>query len=262
MSDLGFALDEYAVPKFGMTESSLGGTMPKADKEFGGLFGGVARHAEAVPSPDYYFKDTMAISFTQKMKGGKFSQLGRMGQNVINKGGGPGQYQVDNVVTSPRVKGGLMSKTDRKCGIIDGALKKTAGMPDPGKYDAVRPELHKACPDFGKSAGKTEPRQPIKRANIGPGEYNPSHALTEKSSPIYSGSKDLDGANFLDKVLKKKDAVPPPGHVGIPHSKHRDERGGRLHSARLLKDRDVSYRYKRSPPEESSKGFHAAAGGA
>jgi len=248
-------LDEYVVPKFGITSDMPGGTMPKSAKDQGGLFGGVKRHAEAVPSPDYYFKETSPSGvFAHKCKGGKFSQLSRLGKSFFKGGPAVGQYQTDSALTSPRIRGGIMSKTDRKCGHVDQAIKQTADLPAPGKYDAILPEAKTTCPLFAKSAEKTEPRLPIKRPNVGPGYYNPSHTLTEKSVPMYSGSKGKEAANYLDRFVAEKSKIPAPGHVGIPTSKVRDEKGSRLHSARLLRDREVA---PRNPLGPDSPRFHS-----
>lgn len=242
--DGGFALDEYVVPKYGIVADQLGGTMPKSAKDAGGLFSGVKKHAEAVPPPDFYFKETSPSGpFAKTCKGGKFSQLSRMGQSVLFKGGGPavGQYQTFCQLTSPRTKGGLMAKTDRKC-YVEGAIKHSVDLPAPGKYDPKYQEKTMTSPLFGKSAEKTEPRVPIKKPSVGPGSYNPSYEFTEKSVPNYSGSKGKQAANYLDTFVSQKAFVPPPGHVGIPTSKVRDEKGSRMHSARLLQDRDVAPR--------------------
>lgn len=235
-----FALTEYQVPRHGHFPSVKGGTVPKAAKDKGGLFADVNRKAGETPGPEKYHKDILQKDFVTSTKGGKFSAKGR---DETKKGNGVtapsvGAYQVDKAIDSvkPRARGGQISKNDRKCYFALQAEKNN--MPAPGKYDPKRLEPHLDSPVF--SSPRTESRSPKKASPMGPGYYNPCHAVTDKTVLTYSGSKDVS-KSFLDKIMatKDKDKNPPPGYVGIPSSKWQDRQGQALHSARLLLDRPV-----------------------
>jgi len=235
-----FALEEYQVPRHGKDAGVFGGTMPKAQKDKGGLFAEVNRLAGAVPGPEKYHKDILEQSFVGRLKGGKFSCVGRSWIGGSAKGTNPsvGTYEIDKAIdkTSSRRRppGGRIANGNRKCFFAEQAEKNT--MPAPGKYDPKMMKAHMDSPVF--SSPRTESRSPKKASPMGPGYYNPGHAVVEKRVLVYSGCKE-DAKSFLDKIMNKKDKTPAPGHVGIPSSKWEDRAGRALHSTRLLLDRHI-----------------------
>lgn len=235
-----FALTEYQVPKHGFPSSVKGGTVPKAAKDKGGLFADVNLRAAETPGPEKYHKDIMKKGFVTNTNGGKFSAMGRDLHKKGAKATGPsvGHYEVDKAIDTlkPRARGGKLSQNDRKCYFALQAERNT--MPAAGKYDPKRMEPHLNSPVW--SSPRTESRSPRKPSAMGPGHYNPSYTVVDKSVLTYSGSKDV-AKSFLDKIIatKDKDKNPPPGYVGIPSSKWQDRQGQSLHTARLLLDRPV-----------------------
>lgn len=241
-----FALDAYLVPRHGVEHihdigfGSPGGTMPKADKDKGGLFAEVNRRAGDTPGPEKYHKDILEKSFCQEMKGGKFSSVGRSWGKNKDSQPSVGTYQVDKALdtTKTRPKGGQITKGNRKC-FLDACGSN--GVPAPGKYDTKPLKDHLSSPKF--SSPRTESRSPKKQAPLGPGYYNPNYEHLEKRVLVYSGSKD-SAKSFLDKIMSSKEKTPAPGHVGIPESKVHDRGGKALHSARLMLDRHVVPRHR------------------
>jgi len=228
-----FALDEYVVPTHGLEMGMQGGSMPKAPKDKGGLFADVNRGANA-PGPGWYNQDIFNGSWVDHMKGGRFQKTGRNNKKLKSICPSVGQYNTDLAVqmTSPRAKGGSISKLDRKCQFTRQAQKNN--FPDPCQYNPAKLEVHLDSPVF--HSPRTESRMPKKQTAMGPGYYNPDHTVIEKKVLSYSGCKE-DAKSFLDKIMNKSDRTPAPGYVGIPESKVEDRLGKALHSARLLLDR-------------------------
>jgi hypothetical protein len=240
---------EYVVPHHGKEPGVTGGTMPKAGKEKGGLFAEVNRLAGSVPGPEKYHKDILEQNFVGRMKGGKFSGMGRDWPKSPRAGTcvapSVGTYQVDAAVDKikPRAPGGQISKNDRKCFFAQQAARNT--LPPPGKYDPKTFSPHIDTPVF--ASPRTESRSPKKQSPMGPGYYNPEHTIVEKKVLSYSGSKE-SSKSFLDKLMSSKDKTPPPGHVGIPTSRWEDTSGRAMHACRLLLDRPVVPRPGRAVP--------------
>lgn len=239
MSGNGFALPEYVVPQSALGRTIPLGTMPKASTEHGTMLGEVRRMAK-LPSPDQYNKDFLNQSFAQTARGGGFSRLAR----EYGKGGlktpAVGQYEAGSAQTTPRLRGGVLSKTDRGCIFFDQATTEGRWKQGPGKYDGKRLEVHRRCPIM--QTNKTDARSPRKPNPVGPGYYSLEYKQVETRVPSYSGSKG-DSNSFLEKHVKGKEKVPGPGHNGFPEAKNEDRAGRHLHSQRLLGDRVVSPRF-------------------
>jgi len=229
----GFAMEEYFPPTGDHVPHVLGGTMPKDSNENSSGFAMIEKNAGKVPGPGHY--DTMARD--QKDWNNKGTTFCKMSRDAIARraraGPAVGQYQVTAaaVLTSPRPTGGQISKSPKGCLIYDRAVRASKGMPDPGKYDALEVQLHKATISF--HSPKTTPRLDNKKAVPGPGLYSPHYALTEKHGPSYSSRKE----EVKSSVDDKKDKVPAPGTWGIPDAKHVDRLGATKHTQVLLRDR-------------------------
>lgn len=241
-----FALDAYLVPRHGTAPGTPGGTIPKADKDKGGLFAEVNRRAADGPGPEKYHKDILAQSFVRNLKGGKWSSKpSRQWMKMSGATPSVGQYDVSKAIdaTKKRTKGCKISRNDRKCFIQPSSI-----IPAPGAYD---PKLRDHFNSPMWSTVKTQSRIP-RMSSMGPGHYNPMHALIEKKVLAYSGSK--DGAkSFLDKIMANSEKSPAPGHVGIPASRWEDRAGKAMHTTRLLLDRLVKPRSADKPRSAGSK---------
>jgi len=232
-----FALDEYQVPRYGKEAGLLGGTMPKAPKDKGGLFHEVQRLAGVGPGPEKYHKDIMEQPFASS-SGGNFSKVGREpGKPVIIPS--VGQYAVEEALdkTKKRPVGGKINSGDRKSFFTVMSEKNT--IPAPGKYETKPLEEKVHSPVF--SSPRTVSRVPKLPSPMGPGYYTPGHEAIEKRVLCYGGSKG-DAKSFLDKIMNNKNQTPAPGHAGIPYSKSHDKLGQSMHSARLLFDRQIAPR--------------------
>lgn len=233
-----FGLEEYLVPKCGIDADPLGGTMPKADRDKGGLFHNVQRLAEAAPGPEKYAQDVMTKSFVGHIKNGKFSGVGR--DEKKKKGPTPGMIDVSTALRNneKKTRGGPISKTDRKNIFVEEANRNN--VPDPCKYSPNRVDDKKILsPRF--ASPKNVSRVPNKPNGMGPGYYNPDPTTTEKKVLVYSGCKE-DAKSFLDKIMNSKDKGPAPGHLGIPQPKNEDRAGKQKHTSNLMNDRHLSPR--------------------
>merc|ERR1719272_836938 len=95
-----------------------------------------------------------------------------------------GQYDTTNTHTTPRTKGGLMSKTERTCIMWEEAVSRSKWVPAPGKYNGKAMEGNTRVPQF--STPRNESRMPKKAPPTGPGYYNPDFRSTECAQPSYS----------------------------------------------------------------------------
>jgi|Transcript_6771 hypothetical protein len=244
---VGFALDEYLVPLCELPPRVKGGTMAKAAAGAGGLFAEMSKNAGAAPGPGHYGKELNERNFVKEARGGTFSKLARDWGKHIQKAPAVGQYETK---TTHRVRGGLMSKTNRVCAFARIAEKISAWNSNgPGKYEPRVPQKHSHCPSFSRAT--TESRNGKKVSAIGPGHYNPSYQLVEHHVPCYSGTKEETG-QFLARMLgKDKDKNPFPCYKDMPDSKVHDKIGKRLHCNSLIRDRDVPPRIY--PPAITSR---------
>lgn len=215
--------------------------MPKASKDFGSIFAQVV-NAGKVPGPEYYNKTSLNEPFSKKARGGQFSKLARDWRHATNKSPAVGQYDTICQACSPRIPGGIMPKTERRCYPVDKAKK--LDTPAPGKYNAEKPESNRTVPNF--SHHKNESRNPQKPPAVGPGYYKPNYEQTQVRIPSYSNCKEAS-TSYLDRLLKGKDKTPAPGHHGIPEAKNNDRLGQCKHVQRLLGDRQVTPRQPRRP---------------
>lgn len=211
--------------------------MPK--NEGGGFFAGLSKTAGNAPGPGHYHKED-----ARKCAGGNFSRLARDYGKNFEKSPAVGQYEVSSIQTTPRTRGGLMSRTDRRCIFSLMADKQAAWQPNgPGTYDRkdVGENLKKAGPSF--TAAKTESRIPKKQSQVGPGYYNPNHMWTEKKTPCYSGSKEA-GGNYLSGIYSNSATFPAYKDISMANVKVEDRIGTRNHVHKLLMDRDLPPRHK------------------
>jgi len=232
----GFALAEYVVPRTGYEASVKFGTIPKAPNEAGSLFAEGKRNAK-LPGPDTYHKDFLNRTWGDKAPGGGFSKLVRQGITDKSRKNSPavGTYDCNTLQCSPRVRGGIMSKSARGCLFYDQAVSDAKWKPAPGKYNPKHQEPHLICPAWTSDSGAS--RMPKKAGLLGPGHYTPGYNQTEKTPIVYSGSKEESGS-FLEQKANK-DKTPAPGSNGIPDPKTLDRSGKQAHCRRLLADREV-----------------------
>jgi len=243
MGDVGFAMDAYVVPRFGLGETTRGGTMPKASNEVGSLFNKGKLNAKGTPGPETYHKDMMNRNFGgKKVAGGPFSKLSRDGAAPKKPSPAVGQYDSWSVSTTPRTRGGTMPKTPRGCLFYDQAVTESKWKPAPGKYDPKRSEKHVDCPAFTVEQGQS--RVPSKANPLGPGYYSPNFTPVEKAALSYSGTKE-EFRNVLDKN-QAKDKGPGPGVNGIPDPKGLDRAGRQKHCRKLLGDRIITPRMRQT----------------
>jgi len=243
MESGGFALDEYITPRCDHYKTIVpGGTMPKATSNVGSMLAEVAKAAK-VPGPEAYNKEFLNKPFTARSKGGTFSKLTREWGPSQPKSPSVGQYETETPATKPKLRGGMMAKTDRGCYFYDRAVKGSQWKPAPGKYDGDKPPAHKQSPSFASPRTESRDVAGRKAPTVGPGYYTPNYVPVEKKVAGFTSSKE-ETKSFLDRLTKEKEKVPAPGHNGIPESKVEDRLGKKMHSNMLLTDREVSPRVK------------------
>lgn len=213
--------------------------MPKSGRAQGGLFSEVDRLGGSVPGPEKYHQEIFNRSFVKTARGGHFSKVKREWGKMRTTMPAVGSYDPETAKdkASPRIPGGRMSKTERKCAFLEHASR--SNIPEPGKYDVKEFRTHLQSPVF--SSPRTQSRLPAKPAPLGPGHYSPSYSTIEKSSPVYSGSKRA-AQSYLDQLIGKKDTTPAPGHVDLKFSHVEDRSGKAMHTSRLLLDRQITPR--------------------
>lgn len=239
MSD-GFALQEYVVPKTnGIEKPVVGGTMPKAPIDQGGMLYEVKKSSKN-PGPEHYNRDCLNASFSDKTRGGTFSKLTREYAKSSLKTPAVGHYETVTPQCTPRTMGGVLPKTTRGCMFIDTAVNQSKFKQAPGKYDGKLPPPHMKCPSFSTGTA-TESRSPKKPSLVGPGYYASDYKLVTKRSLAYGASKG-ELTSFVDQYLKIKDKIPAPGHNGIGEAKNEDRSGKRKHADKILSDKQQTPR--------------------
>lgn len=214
--------------------------MAKAALDKGSMFAQIQKNGAKVPGPEQYNKNLLEKSFTAKTHGGNFSKLDRgYGKNNF-KVPPVGQYEtMNNPLVSPRIKGGVMSKRDRGCYLVDKAVRESRCRQAPGKYEDKELKRHIRGPNFTET--KTESKVPKKPSALGPGHYDVKLEPTETAAPAYTssreGAKSASFRSFTETQLKYKGTIPPPGHVGIPDSLKMDRAGLRMHANNIIIDR-------------------------
>jgi len=257
---------EYVVPQCGLISgigtdghSSMAkvSLLWKASADTGGMLDQI-KYAAKNPGPDAYHKDALARPFTAGALGGTFSRLTREHAGFVpkpTKGPSVGQYEIAAAkqMTTPRTRGGIVSKNTRGSILYDRAMKEAKWKQGPGKYEVKMPESHLATPNINSSKGIKEHQG---GTTLGPGYYNLNHIHTEKKVISHTAPKEAS-RSLLDKTLKDKEKSPAPGHHGVPDSRVEDREGRRKHCAKLLGDRIVTPR--RMPPSSRSAGPDADA---
>lgn len=254
----GFAIDEYIAPRCGQAHVVAGGTIPKGSNAHGGCFEHVNNKHKQVPGPEHYNKDHLNVNFNSKAKGGGFSKLDRQFLKTQPKAPAVGQYETENALVSPRIRGGMMNKRDRGCFFYDIAVKQGKWCPCPGKYDGVPMPRKVIVPNF--TSTKTESRVPTKQPPVGPGYYELNRIAVEPSSISYSAPKEVTKSD-IDRICARTAKLPAPGHNGIPESKVEDRAGRRMHTQRLLGDRLLMPRV-RTDGQAAPSSARSAPGGA
>jgi len=218
----------------------LGGSFPKAanDKTF---YAQAAEQARKTPGPEHYHRDFLQKGLADRVVGGNFSKLARStfaavgSKDKAKAGPAVGQYELKSVQTTPRTRGGQMSKRDRGCFFWDQAIRHSRHCQAPGKYDAVGPTSSPRTVSF--SPRRQDPTEAsADKSKVGPGHYNLNFAQVEATAPSYSGSKEAYRC-FLDAHVKSKAHVPAP--TGIPESKVVDKSGFAKHVHHILHDKEI-----------------------
>lgn len=229
----GFALQEYVVPKTCAQDKPLLGTMPKAARTAGSVFDDKSDAAKT-PAPNHY--QGKVIEFVPDATGGKFSKMPR--ETMAKKSSIPPvcTYEPKDTLTTPRARLGKMPKGEKRCFMIDQALRDAKWKPSPGKYDVQYVNVHLKGPVF--SSSKTESKEAKAVADLGPGQYTMNFSLVEKRAVCYSSGKEA-------KLLRPK-AQELDGPGPIPEDKVVDRQGLQKHCRRLLADRIITPRGQRS----------------
>jgi len=238
MSGDGFALSEYVVPRNGHPPTVSYGTMPKAKGEHGSMLGEVKKVAKN-PGPEHYNQNFLNKSFATTARGGTFSKLPREHGKGGMKTPAVGVYESTSLHCTPRLRGGVLGKTDRGCIFFDQAAAEGRWKQSPVKYDGKPLETHRQTPSFTVSL--TESRSPRKAKPVGPGYYETDSRPYEKRVLSYTCPKE-SGSSYLDKHVKGKDKMPGPGHYGFPEAKNEDRSGRHIHAQSILRDHQVTPR--------------------
>lgn len=231
----GFALPEYLVPRTlpKVIVPALG-TIAKASTKIGSIFAEGERAATA-PGPGHYSADAKG----RKILLGVISKPEKAEKDRRPKtaSASVGQYNIISAMTTPRIRGGTMSKRARGCIFSDKAEREKTWKPSPGLYNAQSVLKHLTCPTFSEK--KTSPSQPKKPSPVGPGYYNLNFIHVEEQAPYTSPRV----TKPLPTPRPKSQEKPPPGpSIGLPDSKIHDFAGQQRHIYRLLTERQVTPR--------------------
>jgi hypothetical protein len=252
--DGGFALIEYQTPRFPINKAVISNTIPKANRDHGGMLGEVKSRTK-VPGPEHYHKN---LGTFYKGKGNSFGKLVRVFGVKPSKTPPIGHYDTA-AATKVKIKGGIMNKTDRSCYFIDTLINQKKHNPAPDKYDGA------GLSQRVKALKWDAPKNVSMKADfkgVGPGSYNPNFDTTEKRQPKYSTPRD-PARSFLDSLVRRKD-TPAPGHYpkyppeakGNPSftspelkaTRIHDTQGQKKHMTKLLGDRIVTPRKASTAP--------------
>eukprot|EP00403_Amphidinium_massartii_P012872 CAMPEP_0178427702 /NCGR_PEP_ID=MMETSP0689_2-20121128/29882_1 /TAXON_ID=160604 /ORGANISM="Amphidinium massartii, Strain CS-259" /LENGTH=234 /DNA_ID=CAMNT_0020049419 /DNA_START=83 /DNA_END=783 /DNA_ORIENTATION=+ len=232
----GFALEEYVVPKIQHPlDTVLGGTFPKAanDKPF---YAQAAENARHSPGPEHYHKDFLSKGLADKAVGGQFSKVSRNAfGNPKGKSGGAcvGQYDVHSALTTPRTRGGQMSKRDRGCFFYDQAIRTARHHQAPGKYEPVFPAQSPRVVSF--SPRRPDPSEArAGQSGVGPGQYTVNFNQVEIQPPSYSTSKEVTTSHIDKHVKTRSHVLPSTGNPEPKLNKVVDLHGAAKHVRRLL----------------------------